>query len=91
MIGDDDRRGAGLGGDLRIVDVENALDDQLARPDAADPLDVLPAEGVVELGGRPFGQRPDVLHALHMAGEIAEGPALARQDAVDPAAAWSPC
>ena len=39
----------------------------------------------------PFGQRLDVLHAFHMAGQVAEGPALARQHAVDPAAVWSPC
>ena len=49
MIGNDDRRSTGLGGEPGVVDVENALDDQLARPDAADPLDVLPVEGVVEL------------------------------------------
>ena len=49
-----------------------------------DPLDVLPAQRLIELAGDPVRQRIDVLHAADMAGEIAEGPALAARDAERP-------
>ena len=41
VIRDDDRGCPGLGGQLRVFHVENALDDQLSRPDAPNPLDIL--------------------------------------------------
>ena len=44
VIGDHDRRRAGLGCGPGVLDVENALDDQLARPDAPDPFDILPVQ-----------------------------------------------
>jgi hypothetical protein len=46
MVGDHDRLRAGLGGELGVLDVEDALEDQLARPDAADPVDVFPVQRV---------------------------------------------
>ena len=69
---------------LASSDVEDALEDQLAGPDLLDPLDVFPAQGRVELLRGPLRQLVDVLHALHVAGEIAEGLALAHEDAERP-------
>ena len=84
MVGHHQRLRAGLGGFLGVLDVENALQDQLARPDAADPLDVLPVQRGVELRRDPGSERGDVVGALEMTGEIAEGAALAAQHAGDP-------
>ena len=56
MVGDHQRLRAGLGGYLGVLDVENALEDQLARPDAADPVDILPVQRGVELRSGPFRQ-----------------------------------
>src|SRR6516225_6999629 len=49
VIGDHERAGAHLGGGPGILDVEDALEDELARPEAADPLDVLPTQCRIEL------------------------------------------
>src|SRR6185295_4331814 len=67
-----------------VFDVENAFDDDLARPDFLDPLDVFPVQRGIELLIRPLRQRCDVLHALHVAGEISEILALASEDAEGP-------
>ena len=91
VIGDDERRGAGLGGDARILDVEDALEDELARPQALDPFDVLPVQRRIELAGDPLRQRIDVLHAADVAGEVAEGLALAAQRRSAPRPAWWRC
>src|ERR1035437_3237582 len=64
--------------------VENAFQDQLAGPDLLDPLDVLPAQRRIELLADPLGELVDVFHALHVAGEIAEGLALAVENAPRP-------
>ena len=64
--------------------IEDAFQDQLARPDALDPLDVLPVQRRIELVLDPDAERIDVVHALHVAGEIAEGLALAPQHAPGP-------
>ena len=50
-----------------------------------DPLDVLPVQRRIELVVGPLRERCDVLHALHVAGEIAEGLAPAHQHAERPA------
>src|SRR5215510_5947151 len=65
---------------LGSVDVEDALEDELAGPEAADPFDVLPIQRRIELVRGPLRQRIDVLHAAHVAGEVAEGLAPAAQD-----------
>ena len=39
VVGDDNRRRACLGRELGVLHVENAFDDQLAWPDAPNPLD----------------------------------------------------
>ena len=44
MVGDHQRLRAGLGGFLGILDIENPFEDQLAGPEAADPLDVFPVQ-----------------------------------------------
>src|SRR5262249_7380623 len=80
VIGAHERAGAGLGGRARILDVEDALENELARPQAADPLDVLPTQRRIELAGGPLRQRRDIFHAAHMAGDVAEGFSLAAQD-----------
>ena len=73
MVRHDDGVGAELDRGLGVFDVENALDDELARPDFLDPFDVFPVQRRIELLVGPLRQRGDVLHALHVAGEIAEG------------------
>src|SRR5262249_58941935 len=69
VIGDHERACAHLGGGPGVFDVEDALEDELARPEAADPLDVLPAQCRIELPGGPLRQRIDVFHPAHVAGE----------------------
>ena len=79
-----ERRRAGLGRFARIFDVENAFENELAGPEARDPLDVLPIQGRVELAVGPARQRRNVLHAANVAGEIAERAPLAARDAEKP-------
>ena len=85
MVGHADRVGAGRHRDLGVIDVEDALEDQLARPQALDPLDVLPADSVGSnwLAVHAASELMFV-HALHVAGEIAEGLALALEDGERP-------
>src|SRR5262249_13579312 len=75
---------ASLGGEPGILDVKDALEDQLAGPEAPDPIDIFPVERRIELPGNPARERIDVLHALHVAGDVAEGLALAAQGAERP-------
>ena len=84
MVGDHQRLRAGLRRLIGVLDVENALQDQLARPDAADPLDILPVQRGVELRRDPGPERGDVVGALEVTDEIAEGAALAAQHAGHP-------
>src|SRR5439155_16676146 len=72
VVADDQRIGARRHRQLGVLDVEDALEDQLAAPALLDPLDVAPVELRVELPGRPFGQRPQVAHALDVADDVAE-------------------
>ena len=85
VIGDDERRRAGLGRALGVLHVEQPLEHQRARPQVPDPFDVLPAQRRIELSGDPCRERAHALHAAHMARQIAEGLALAAQDARRPA------
>src|SRR6185295_14179571 len=84
MVGYDDGLRAALGGDLGVLDIKDALEHQLARPDRADPIDVLPVQRGVVLRSDPGRERSDVIADLEMADEIAEGAALAAQHAGDP-------
>ena len=61
MVGDHERLRAGLGGFIGILDIENAFEDQLARPDAADPFDVFPVQRGVELRRDPVAERNDIV------------------------------
>ena len=80
---------AGFYRELGVLDVEDALEDQLARPDAADPVDVLPVQRGVELRGRPFREFGEVLGAFDVTDDVAEAAALAAQHAGDPGrACW---
>ena len=63
VIGHDQRRRAGLCRNAGVLDVENALEDELAGPKTLDPLDVLPAQRRIELLGDPLRQHRDVRHA----------------------------
>src|SRR5262249_62435662 len=54
MIGDDNGSCTRLGGKLGVLNVENALYDQLAWPDASYPFEVFPAQRFVELMPDPF-------------------------------------
>src|SRR5208282_6070273 len=84
MIRHDQRRRASLRRGPRILDIEDAFEDEFSGPNAGDPLDIFPAQRLVKLAGDPVRQRVDVLHAADMAGEIAEGPALGAGDAERP-------
>src|SRR6516225_3667686 len=81
MIGYDQRRRAGLNRNAGILDIENAFENELARPQAFDPFDVFPAQARIELLCDPFRQDA---HARIMAGNIAERLALAASDAQQP-------
>src|SRR5712671_4978956 len=73
MVGDHQCARAGLGRDPRVVDIEHALENELAGPQAPDPLDVLPRQRRVELGRDPGGERFHIGAAARIAREIAEG------------------
>src|SRR5450755_240540 len=72
MIADNQRVGPGRHRKPGILDVEDALEDQLATPALLDPLDIIPVEARVELIVRPVGQRSDVGHALDVADDVAK-------------------
>src|SRR6267378_4311817 len=80
MVGDHDRVGAARGGDLRVLGVEDAFQDQLAAPPVLHPLDVLPAERGVELAGDPLRKRGQAAGVRDAAFEIAERLAFSPQD-----------
>ena len=84
MVGDHQRLRAGLGRFLGVLDIEDALEDQLARPDAADPVDILPVQRGVELRRGPVRQRGDVVGDLDVADDVAESAALSAQHAGHP-------
>ena len=79
--------GVGAGGhrDLRVLDILNAFEDELAAPFVLDPVDVAPIERRIELAGRPLGKRHDAFGAFHMADDIAEELALGAEHAKPPA------
>src|SRR5262249_45959522 len=85
MVRHHDRVRAELHSRSGIFDVEDALDDEFARPDFLDPLDVFPVQCRIELVIGPLGERCDILHAFNVAGKIAEGLALAFENAERPA------
>jgi hypothetical protein len=67
VVGDDDGGDAFIHGAARVVSCEQAFHDDWARPDAADPAQVVPGDGGVgERGGdvhqlhRPFARDGDV-------------------------------
>src|SRR5690606_15399104 len=49
VVRDDDRVGPGARGDPGVLGIEDALEDQLAAPALANPLDVGPGERGIEL------------------------------------------
>ena len=59
----------------------------LPGPNASNPLDVFPVQRLVKLAPDPLCECPDTRPALHMAVEVAEGPALARKHAEHPSVA----
>src|ERR1700686_4236308 len=67
-----------------VSSASNTLQDQLARPDLLDPLHVFPTQRRIELRPNPGRQRIDVGRVLHVAGQIAEGLALALENAPGP-------
>ena len=73
------------GGDLRVLGVEDALQDQLAAPELLHPLDVLPGERRVELPGDPLRQRGEAVRVRDAALEVAERLSLAAQHVQRPA------
>src|SRR3984893_19404424 len=80
----DERRAPGLGSIPCGLDIKNALEDQLAGPKGAHPLDISPVQRRIELAVHPMRQRNHVLHAADVAGKVAECLALALQDGEHP-------
>src|SRR5215510_1186498 len=74
-----------LDGCSGIFDIEDAFDNDFARPDVLYPLDVLPVQRRIELTVGPLREGCDVFHALQAAGEIAKCFAFAFQNAERPA------
>ena len=60
MVRYDDSVGAELDCGLRVFDIQNAFDDQLARPGFLDPLNILPIQRRIELAVGPL--RPATSH-----------------------------
>ncbi len=71
VVGDDDRVGAGSEREPRILGIHYALEDQLAAPLAAEPLDVGPRELEIELAGDPVRHRAEITGSFGVANEIA--------------------
>jgi hypothetical protein len=72
VIGHDDAVDTRGGGGLGVLDVEHALEHQLARPEAADPFDVAPAQRPVEILVRPRARLLDSDAALEIGLDIPE-------------------
>ena len=85
MVADDQRIGAGVGGEARVLGVHDPFQDQRAAPALLDPLDVAPIQPRVELLGGPAAQRAHVLHALDVADDVAELASLRAQHVPAPA------
>ena len=54
VVADDQRVGTRRDGELRVLDILDALQNQLAAPAPLDPFDVAPVEFRVELLGSPL-------------------------------------
>ena len=80
VIGNDERGRAGLRRRPGILDIENSLEDEFARPQFLIQSTSFQFSVGIELAGRPLRERVHVLHAPHVAGEIAEGLPLAPDD-----------
>src|SRR5688572_23559093 len=85
MVGNDDRLGAGACRDTGVVGIHDALEDELAPPIAADPLDVAPRELEVELARDPLGHGAQIVGPPRVADEVAEPAAASSQHAEAPA------
>src|SRR5262245_27436820 len=79
VIGDDNRIRASINRTPRILPIHNALQHKLSAPQPADPSDVVPGDGWIELLFDPRKQRSYVIHAVNVPGEVAEGPARCPQ------------
>src|SRR5262249_23675411 len=85
VIRDHDRIGAGVDGGARVVRVEDALEDELARPQASHPGDIAPGKSRDELTGDPLRKRRHVIADAQPSAEIAEIAARRAQHAQNPA------
>ena len=85
MVADDDGIGTALHGQQGILDIHDALEDQLAAPLPLDPFDVGPAQPRVELLVGPGGQAAHVADPLDVADQVAEGVASGAGHAQAPA------
>lgn len=88
MVADDQRIGAGVGGQPRVLGIEDALEHQLAAPAAFDPFDVAPVQPRVELAGGPLGQRAHVVDTLDVTDDVAETATPGAEHAQRPARQW---
>ena len=82
VIGHDDTVGAGIHGALGIVDVENSLEHQLARPMPADPREIIPGDGGIKLAIDPIFEIRRIAGAGYRGLEISEGQRFAAQGPV---------
>jgi hypothetical protein len=83
-------RGPGGGRKPRVLGVHDALDDEFARPDGVEPVDVVPAQRRAEPVGDPLGQRLQPLLAGQVPGEVAEAASSPPKDAIGPARSARP-
>ena len=79
VIGHDHAIRSRIGGGARIVGLEHALDEELAVPETAQPLDVLPGDGRIELRVDPGLVRVQVGRIGDDVRQAAEGVRLAEQ------------
>jgi hypothetical protein len=84
VVADDDRVCPRVGRELGILDVHDALEDELATPALFDPLDIGPVERGVELLRRPRRQAAHVGHAFDVPHDVAELPPWRAQHAPAP-------
>src|SRR3954462_2603526 len=85
VVRDNQCLGAACHRHLGILWIQNALEDQLPAPAVLDTLNVIPAEGRVELLCCPGRQRAKVSDARCVANDVAERPALCAQHRQAPA------
>ena len=86
VVGHDDPISANRDRGSRVIDVEDALDDEFAGPQAANPFHVAPVERLVEMLGGPLARAHHADAALIQIGlDVSERLAVTHEHAKSPA------